>query len=204
MVPLTKHSPHKHAWGPEFRSPASEVKARQSCVHLLSHHWGDRDKSLRGLTGQPAQPNQQAPGTMRDPVSKPKRNTLDMGLWSPLWLCFPTKSNVSQICGYGNHSDFKKAWEWVEVEKSSFPLCLLYDGDSIMKLSHPSHMTLRVKWQSHLRSSFTVLPGSPIPWCFVPTVSSGKENRRNKGVSWEKLLDLGHGDTSKRVFSAVH
>lgn len=141
-------------------------------MHLLSHHWGDRDKSLRGLTRQPAQPNQQAPGTMRDPVSKPKRNTLDMGLWSPL-VRFPTKSNVSQICGYGNHSDYKKAWEWVEVENSPFPLCLLYDlwrlhHEAAPSLPGPilvtkSHMTLRVKWQSHLRSSFTVLPGSPIP-----------------------------------------
>lgn len=122
----------------EFRSPASEVKGRHSCVHLLSHHWGGRDRRLLGLTGQPAQPNQQAPSTMKDPVSKLKWNALDMSLWSPL-ECFPTKSNMSQICGYGNHRDFTKAWEWVEVENSPFPLCLL---DNLWRLHHEAAPSL--------------------------------------------------------------
>lgn len=116
---------------------------------------------------------------MRVPISKLKWNALDMSLWSPLER-FPTKSNMSQVCGYGNH---REAWEWVEVENSPFPLCLLCNlwrlhheaapslpGLILVTNSHMAGrmpnafgMTLRVKWQSHLRSSFTVLPGSPIP-----------------------------------------
>lgn len=107
MVPLTKCLPHKHAGGPEFRSPASVLKARHSCVHLLSHYWGDRDRRLLELTGQPAQPNQPAPHTMRDPGSKLRWSTLDVGLRS-LLLHSPTKSCMSQICGYGDHGDFKR------------------------------------------------------------------------------------------------
>lgn len=68
-----KYLPHTHE--DKFGTlPAPQVKRLGMAVHTwnLSPSWGDMAMEIPRARWQPVQPNQQAPGSTRDPVSNTK------------------------------------------------------------------------------------------------------------------------------------